>query len=277
MVEAIRGFARLEVLVRGQEGRVVVEALGAGATPVAAREVRLPLVSGGLVARASQEARAVRLEWDAIGGAQPVLVDVFAEHRWTRATSLSPAEPTLEPLPPGVWRLQVRRDLFSSNTAAVAFVVVPGPDDEDRLRPAAEAITADAEKQGLDPLAMAILYDSFSGDPDDALQALFAVPAFDVVETGPGVSSRIGVDEARSRTQDTRRWWAAGVILLVGFVVSMVLLRVELVAQARARRLLVDLDEDAPPARAAFGRGLWAFVLLVFVLMAVLALSKRWF
>jgi hypothetical protein len=277
VVEAVGGFARLDVLVRGQEGRVAIEALGDGATPVAAREVRLPLVSGGLVARASQEGRGIRLDWDAIGGTQPVLVDVFADHRWTRATSLSQAEPTLEPLPPGVWRLQVRPDLFSSNTAAVAFVVVPGSDDHDRLRPAAEAVMADAEQQGLDPLAMAILDGSFAGAADGALRALFAVPAFDVVETGPGVSSRIGIDEARSRAQDTRRWWAAGVILIVGFIVSMVLLRVELVAQARARRLLVDLGEGAPPARAAFGRGLWAFVLLVFVLMAVLALSKRWF
>jgi hypothetical protein len=58
----------------------------------------------------------------------------------------------------------------------------------------------------------------------------------------------------------------------------MVLLRVELLAQARARQLLEDLGEGAPvPRRTAFGRGLWAFVLLVFVLMAVLALSKRWF
>ena len=51
-----------------------------------------------------------------------------------------------------------------------------------------------------------------------------------------------------------------------------------LVAQARARQLLDDFGEGAPPrGRGAFGRGLWAFVLLVFVLMAVLALSKRWF
>jgi hypothetical protein len=62
-------------------------------------------------------------------------------------------------------------------------------------------------------------------------------------------------------------------------MVSMVLLRVELMAEARARQLLDGLgDEAAPPRRATSpGRGLWAFVLLVFVLVAVLALSKGWF
>ncbi|MBW2159298.1 MAG: hypothetical protein JRH14_04930, partial [Deltaproteobacteria bacterium] len=79
--------------------------------------------------------------------------------------------------------------------------------------------------------------------------------------------------------QELRRWQAAAAILLIGLMVSMVLLRIELFAQASARQLLDDLGEEAPPPRrdAASGRGLWAFVLLVFVLMAVLALSKRWF
>jgi hypothetical protein len=62
-------------------------------------------------------------------------------------------------------------------------------------------------------------------------------------------------------------------------MVSMVLLRIEVVAQKRARQLLEELGDETPPRRpgTSLGRGLWAFVLLVFVLMAVLALSKRWF
>lgn len=95
---------------------------------------------------------------------------------------------------------------------------------------------------------------------------------------GPGVSTTVGVDEALALAQERRRWWAAAAILLLGFVVSMVLLRVELIARAEARQLLEDLGEGAPLRRdPTFGRGLWAFVLLVFMLMAVLALSKRWF
>jgi hypothetical protein len=154
------------------------------------------------------------------------------------------------------------------------------PNGPGRARQAADAVLADADREGLDPLAVAIIEGDFlDAGVDDLLRALFAVPSFDVVAIGPGMSARVGVDETLEREQELRRWQAAAAILLIGLMVSMILLRVELVAQARARQLLGDLgDEAPPPARgASSGRGLWAFVLLVFVLMAVLALSKRWF
>jgi len=272
------GFARLPLVVRGQEGRVSIEALGEDGAVLATREVRLPLVPGALVARASADVGSVELDWDALGGPGPVLVDIFDEHRWADARSLGPGDSRLGALAPGVWRLQVRPDLFSNNTAAVAFIVVTDPAGGDPLRLAADAVVANADRDGLDPLAMSILEGAFTGGSRDAIEALFAVQSFDVVAMGAGVSSTVGVDEAAALAQERRRWWAAGAILVLGFIVSMVLLRVELVAQARARRLLEDLGEGAaPPRRPSFGRGLWAFVLLVFVLMAVLALSKRWF
>jgi hypothetical protein len=156
--------------------------------------------------------------------------------------------------------------------------VVADPAGDAPVRLAADAVLAEAGRDGLDPLAMSILDGSFSGDPNDAIDALFAVPRFEVVAMGPGVSSTLGMDAGLALAQERRRWWAAGVILLLGLIVSMVLLRVELLGQARARQLLEDLgDGTGLPRRSAFGRGLWAFVLLVFVLMAVLALSKRWF
>jgi hypothetical protein len=139
---------------------------------------------------------------------------------------------------------------------------------------------AEADREGLDPLALAVVDGGFpEAGVDDLLRALFAIPSFDVVSIGPGVSARIGVDETLERQQELRRWQAAAAILLIGLMVSMVLLRIELVAQTGARELLEELGDDALPARrgTSSGRGLWAFVLLVFVLMAVLALSKRWF
>jgi hypothetical protein len=235
------------------------------------------LVPGGLVARAQVVGDEVQLEWDRVGGAGPVLVDVFSEKRWVRAASLSPHQPRLGSFPPGVWRLQLKPDLFSNETAAVAFVAI-GDETTEPIRLAADAVIAQAHDQGLDPIAVDIVEGRFSGSASAAMDALFAIPGFEVVESGTGVSSRIGVDEAEAAAQDRRRWLAAGFIVLVGFLVSMVLLRVELLAQARARQLLDRLGEGEPAPRSpAFGRGLWAFVLLVFVLMAVLALSKRWF
>jgi hypothetical protein len=274
------GFARIPLVVAASEGRVDVEVLGEDGVIAAAREVRLPVVPGGIVARASVADGRIEVEWEQLGGREPALVDVFQGRRWTNAYSLSPADPHLPVLGPGVWRLQVRADLFSDNAAGVTYVVTDGPSGMGRTRQAADAVLAEADRGGLDPLAMAIIDGVFAqAGTDDLLRALFAVPSFDVIAIGPGMSARLGVDETLGREQELRRWQAAAAILLIGFMVSMVLLRVELVAQARARQLLDELGDEAPPARPpdASGRGLWAFVLLVFVLMAVLALSKRWF
>jgi hypothetical protein len=126
---------------------------------------------------------------------------------------------------------------------------------------------------------MAILDGSFDGDPAAAARAVLAIPAFDVVTLGRGVSSRIGVDEAAAEAQEARRWRAAFLILIVGLFVSVVLFRVEVVAQQQADRLLESLaagNEVGVPRRTA-GRGLWLLALFVFVVIAALALSKGWF
>ncbi|MFZ1866347.1 MAG: hypothetical protein WAU39_19165 [Polyangiales bacterium] len=273
------GFARFPLTVAGSEARVEVELMNADGTLVAAREARLPVVPGGIVARSAVEDGSIRLEWHQLGAPAPVLIDVFEGDRWVNALSLGPAHPVFALPGPGVWRIQVRADLFSDNTAAVSYAVVPDPEGPGALRQAADAVLHEADREGLDPLAMAILDgeipDAAAGD---ALRALFAIPSFDVVSTGPGVSARVG-DDSSERGQDRRRWLAAAVILLIGLVVSTVLLRIEILARADAQRLFDALGDEAqtPPRRGPSGRGLWAFVLFVFVLMAALALSKRWF
>jgi hypothetical protein len=273
-----RGFLRFPLTVFGNEGRVEVEALGEDGTVAAAREVRLPVVPGGIVARAQADGQRTGLEWEQLGGRSPVLVDVFQGRGWVNALSLSPDYPHLPPFPKGVWRLQVRADLFSDDTAGVCYLVIADPGGSSRSRLAADAVLAEADREGLDPLALAILGGALAeADVDDAVRALFAVPSFDVISVG--VSARVGTDETQERKQEHRRWQAAALILLLGLIVSTILLRVEILAQARARQLLEALgDEGVPPARRAPpGRGLWAFVFFVFVLLAVLALSKRWF
>jgi hypothetical protein len=274
------GFARFPIVVSGSEGRIDVEALDPDGTLIAAREVRLPLVPGGIVARASVHQGRIQVDWQQLGEPRAVLVDVFEGRRWVRALSLSPNDPHLIAPGPGVWRLQIRADLFSDDSAGVSNVVVAGPAGLDRLHVAARAVLADADERGLDPLALAIFDAPFpEAAVEDAIGALFAVPSFDVVAVGSGMSSRLGVDEALELQQERRRWQAAAVIVLIGLVVATTLLRVELLAHARARQLLDALGDGVSHARPAppSGRGLWAFVLLVFVLMAVLALSKRWF
>lgn len=280
--ETVRhGFARFPLIVGAAEALVEVELFDEAGRRIAAREVRLPVVQGGFVARASVLGGRVRVEWEQLGEPTPISIDVFDGDRWVDALSLVPAEPVFSAPGPGVWRLQARTDLFSDDTAAVSFVVVPSSQgDATPLRAAAEAILAEADREGLDPLALAILEGELPAEAEkDALRALFAIPSFDVVSTGTGTSARIGNDEAFESAQEKRRWLAASAILLIGLIVSTVLFRLELLSQARARRLLDDLDEGAEASvrRAQSGRGLWALVLLVFVLIAVLALSKRWF
>jgi len=279
-VEPSHGFTRFPIVVSGSEGRVDVEALDPTGALLAAREVRLPLVPGGIVARASAKGDRIQVDWQQLGESDAVLVDVFQGRRWVQALSLSPEHPYLAVPGPGVWRLQIRADLFSDNTAGVTSFVVADPAGLDRAHAAARFVLADADRQGLDPLALAILDGVLpEASVEDAIGALFAVPSFDVVAVGSGMSSRLGVDQALELEQERRRWQAAAAIFLIGLIVAAVLLRVELLASARARQLLDALGDGGsqPPSTPSSGRGLWAFVLLVFVLMAVLALSKRWF
>lgn len=280
-VQTVRdGFARFPLSVAGSEARIEVELLRDDGTQVAVRQARLPLVPGGLVARAMLEDGRVHFEWDQIGGPTPVLVDVFAGERWVEALSLSPADPLFALPGPGVWRIQARADLFSDDTAGVSYVVVPQPGGPGALRQAAQAVMSEADREGLDPLAMAILSGEMpNGAAGDAIRALFAIKSFDVVSEGAASSSRIGEDETFDRNQDRRRWLAATAIFAIGLLVSGILFRLDLLAQADARRLLDTLGDEAParPRRNPPGRALWAFVLLVFALMALLAVAKRWF
>lgn len=277
---ARHGFARFALMVAGSEALVDVELLGPDRRVIAAREVRLPVVLGGLVQRAEATEGGIRVDWQQLGGASPVLIDVFREDRWVAALSLDPSSPSFEWSESGLWRVQARTDLFSDDTAGVSHVVVPSPRGPKPLVQAARFVLAHADRQGLDPLAMAVLEGDVSDAAEDAtLDALFAVPNFDVVSTGLGTSSRLAGDQARETMQERRRWWAAGAILAIGLIVSLALFRVEELARREARALLSDFGDDpsAVPARGPSGRWLWAFVFLVFVAIAVLALSKRWF
>lgn len=274
-----KGFLRFPLFVLGNEARIEVQALGPVDRVVASREVRLPVVPGGVSARASVDGRQVRVEWDELGGSGPVLVDVYRGSQWSYAFSLTPAEPWLPvPLDPGVWRLQVRVDLFSTNTAGVTHVVIPSDSAGTALEIAARAVLADAQREGLDPIAMAIVDGRVPLDQtQDAIAALFGPRNFGVVSLAT-VVSHLEADSGSGR-RGILRWIAAAIILAIGVLVSLVLLRLELLAQARARELLEGFEDDEPPPSPApsLERWLWAFVFLVFALIATLALSKGWF
>ena len=278
LAPVVGGFAELSLIVRGHEALVDVFALSPDGLPRASRRVRLPVVPGAMVARVTSRDGWASVRWQELGGPTPVLVDLFDGRRWVAALSLDADAEPFELPGPGIWRVQLRRDLFSDNTAAVSYAVLARSGGPSALREVAEAIARRSQLEGLDPIAHAVLENRFEGDEQLAIRALLSVPSFDVVSTGTGVSSAIVAHAEPDRRQDRLRWVAAGFIVLLGLLVSAVLFRVERTAQAEAARLLEGLDRSASPSRPpSVGRGLWAFVLFVFVLMALLALSKRWF
>ena len=274
-----KGFLRFPLVVVGNEARIEVQALGERDRVVASREVRLPVVPGGINARASVDRGRVRVEWDELGGSGAALVDVYRGNQWSYAFSVTPAEPWLPvPLDPGVWRLQVRGDLFSTNTTGVSHVVISDDSSDTALEVAARAVLADAQREGLDPIAMAIVDGQVPSDQtQDAIRALFGPRNFGVVSLAT-VVSHLESDSGSSR-RGILRWIAAAIILAIGVLVSLALLRLELLAQARAQQLLESFEdaEPLPEPAPSLERWLWVFVFLVFALIATLALSKGWF
>ncbi len=119
---ASSGFARFPIVVSGSEGRVDVEALDPDGNLLAAREVRLPLVPGGIVARASANGDRIRVDWQQLGERRAVLVDVFQGRRWVHALSLSPDDPYLRrPRPGRLAPADSSRSLFGQHGRHLEF------------------------------------------------------------------------------------------------------------------------------------------------------------
>lgn len=272
------GFVRVPLLVVGNEARLEVQALDHFGEVAASREVRLPIVPGGLSLRASAEGGRIRVDWDQVGGQEPILVDVYDGPNWRYAFSVAPEDPYLPvELPEGVWRIQARRDFFSRSTAGVAHVVVSPGSPKERMQMAAKAVLARAHRDGLDPLAMAIVEGRVPVEhASAAVLALFGPSNFGVVSLTSTVSL---LEPGSNGEREVARWIAAALILTIGLLVSLLLLRMDLRARARARELLEGLDESQAVSSlgAPLERWLWLFVGCVFVAIAALALSKGWF
>ncbi len=273
-----RGFLRFPLIVRGNEARIEVVALDSDDRPLASRWVRLPLAMGGVRAAAHVEGASVRLEWETLGAARPILVDVYRSNQWVHASSVTVDDPWLPlSLAPGVWRLQLRTDPFSEDTAAVIHVAIADSLFE-ALELAAEDVLADGGSDGLDPLAVAVREGRIPvSESEAALAALFGPRNFGVVSSSGVISSL--ADEPDPSRRDWARWLAAAAIVGIGALVSSMLLRLEFATRRRAREVLEGFEDGLPasPRRAPLESWLWAFVLAVFLAIAAIALSKGWF
>ena len=124
------GVVIFDVTTHGPEAELWLVAERAGQR-VARRAVRLPIAMGAFSAalseRVVQSSRELTLHSPAASSG--CIVDAFQNGRWRETGSLANCEkPNQLPfeLGPGLWRLQLRRDAFSEQTAGVATVYVRG-------------------------------------------------------------------------------------------------------------------------------------------------------
>jgi hypothetical protein len=280
------GWVRCDVTVRGNEANASVVAERGGAE-VGRRRIQLPM---GSPAPALRRARALvpvghRPTLTVAGLDERYVVDLFHEGFWIRSATIEPADGTLE-LPwafdaPGLWRVQVRRDVFGSNSAAVATWWVGDDGAGEALR-----ALADHPRQNdwMDPAALAVRAGELdcSGGPGCGPEriAAFMLAAGELeVITYPRSSS--GAEQASAGIRSVqwgRRGVAAGLIFLAGLLVAFVVHRRAKRAGQQARRILEagrdPQDEVAPSSRDAVPAASAAFLVLIFAVVAAIVLAR---
>jgi len=279
------GFVRCTVVVRGNEATVQILARRGGAE-VGRRRLQLPM---GSPAPAVHRERALvpvgdRPTLEVHGLDERYVVDLFHEGRWQRSATLAPEDQRLA-LPwaldaPGLWRAQVRRDAFGSNSSAVVTWWVSAEEPA-----AALAGLAGHPRQNdwLDPLASAVrdgeLHCTSRCEPERVATALLAAGELEVL-TYPRSSSGAEQASAGIRTvQWGRRGVAATLIFLAGLLVAFVVHRRARAAGEEARRILAaahETDDEVPPAprRDALPAASAAFLVLLFAVVAAIILAR---
>lgn len=164
-----RGVIELEIVTHGPEAELWLRAERDGAperpqsardarVPVARRAVRLPIAMAAVGLRAntwlpsrSSEFRLRGLDVDAGSASGPAspsscIVDLFRDGHWVATGALANcAEPSTPPfaLQPGVQRVQLRRDPFSTQTAGVMTIYLRGANETAEQIAAALAAAAE--------------------------------------------------------------------------------------------------------------------------------------
>ena len=263
------GLARLVVAVHGPEARGTLTARRDG-EPVATRSVQLPvaLATPALrIARRLLDARTPpSLEVGVLGDRPGVIVDAYRGGRWVATGSVATTDRAFDapfgPLPPGLVRLQVRADPFSSERAAVAWIMVgrPGQGPDAILGAGLEAI---GESGG----------DSSAPDGDPELRFAWASASAEWSVRGlPAGVSGFAVDTERVATRRAQLRVAALLGLALGLVVLVVVfLRRGIDAALQAQRVMDETgDPELASARHRRRTLLSALVIVATVLLAFL-------
>lgn len=258
-VAVVDGWAEHSVTVRGPEADIelVVESEGrtlarrSGRLPIALAALRFEAEGPREVEVGARPILKLAIPRESETPADPVLIDAFVEGRWVVAASELPGADGRLSLPfsldrPGDWRIQLRRSLWSMDSAsALMFRVTPAPRDS----PAA----------------------------NHRLAFDFAEEEFELRELPRPVSGGRQASEVVQAERPKRFWIGAMGIILAGILLALWLARRSLAAAEEANRVM-NLAGGLSRRRRWLDRLLiltvCATIALLFVTVGLLLLSR---
>jgi hypothetical protein len=239
---------RLRVVTHGPEAELQIAAERAGAL-VGTRAFRLPVALGasalhelpGLLTTAS--APRIALQDEEPG----CIVDGFHERHWSRTGALAACRGERLPfaaLAPGLWRLQVRRDPFAVDSAAVASVYVQraGERAADVL---ARLARAAREQDPEDALARAVVAqpDAFAAELADTASYLLALLDAGLIALPEPVSSYPRARALLIAERERVRGFALFALALCGLTIGLLVAQRGLRAATQAGELMAEAGE----------------------------------
>jgi hypothetical protein len=269
------GVVLLDIATHGPEAELWLHATRAGQR-VARRAVRLPVAMGALSVVANQlvVARAAQLRVHSPAASGGCIVDAFQAGHWRQTGSLAEcAKPSRLPfdLGPGLWRLQLRRDAFSADTAGVISVYVRGGTESEAQIAAAWARAA-AQLEPDDRFVKRCKAEPESCGDAPSLQYLAATSELGLLSLPPPVTGYAARVE-RARQQAARMRWLALAALCLGAIgLALSVGRSGVSAGVRVSQLFADDPRAAARLRLRSMLLTAASALSLLLVFAVLAL-----
>jgi hypothetical protein len=280
VAEPRAGVHELAIVTHGPEAQLWLRASRDGVL-VAHRSVRLPIALGASALRlkSSIVREGDPLSFQLLGGGEGgCILDVFRDEHWLRtASARSCSQPQrIAALPPGVYRMQARRDPFASATAGVAIAQVISRADR------ASGLSAELAREviAFDPT------DRFAGEvargtqadlgqathdlkPDPGFGYLAAALESGIIELPRAVSGYNSTLERLAHGQAQLRWLSIFALVLGAISLALAVGRSGLRAVARADEILHEAGQTGPVRRRARARSMLSLALSLLSLMLV--------
>jgi hypothetical protein len=277
----------LSIVTHGPEAQLWLRASRMNdGVQVGRRSVRLPVALGASALRLKTPAvlEGQALSYQLVGGDGGCIIDVFRDGQWLRTTSApSCTEPQpIAALPPGVYRIQGRRDPFSSATAGVAIAEVVARNDfsfELGASLAAEVLEIEP-----DPFMRDLVLAAAQSElrtvkgmqvrdsdpvPDERFGYFAALLESGVIELPRAISGYTSTLERLSKSQAQLRSMSILALVLGAISLALAVGRSGLRAAARADEILLDAGHSGPVRRRARARSMLSLALSVLSLMLV--------